>query len=245
MSRLLSVCLLPLLACVAEEEPASLPEDAVAPPISLTFGPLVRGAQTTFGVLGANPGDNIFIVRSTAGPGSGPCPPPLQGLCVDVLSPVVTLQLTANNAGNAQRTITLPADLPLIAISFQAFAVGSSGAFESPVMPGQIEGELSYALDVQPIFDQHCVSCHSPPGASLGLDLETDGYGELVNQPSTQSGLDLVLPGDRTQSYLWHKIAGTQTSVGGNGSRMPRGGAALPTATRNLIGQWIDDGAAP
>jgi hypothetical protein len=248
MDRSALCCVLPLWlgACVVEEEAALLADDALPPPITLFVGPLERGLPVTFGVQGANPGDNVVFVRSSAGPGAGPCPPPLQGGCVGVLAPTVMFSLTANGAGNAQRTVTLPSTLPLgTSLSFQAFAVGSGGVFESPIAQGTVVGEASFAQDVQPIFDAHCVSCHSPPGASAGLNLSVDGFNDIVNQGSNQSALDFVEPGARTQSYLWHKIAGTQGSVGGSGGRMPLGRPQLSARDRGVIGQWIDEGAVP
>ena len=54
-----------------------------------------------------------------------------------------------------------------------------------------------------------------------------------------------INPGDRPTSYVWNKINGTQTAVGGVGSQMPLGGGPtwLPTNLRDTIGTWIDEGA--
>jgi hypothetical protein len=43
-------------------------------------------------------------------------------------------------------------------------------------------------------------------------------------------------------SYLYHKITGTQASVGGSGERMPRGGQ-LSDAEIQTIRAWIAQGA--
>ena len=50
------------------------------------------------------------------------------------------------------------------------------------------------------------------------------------------------LPDD---SYVWHKINGTQNSVGGSGVRMPKNSPPLNAQQKDLIEQWILDGALP
>ena len=56
--------------------------------------------------------------------------------------------------------------------------------------------------------------------------------------------MNRVEPFDPQNSYLWHKLNGTMTSVGGTGSQMPKTGS-LTTTELALIEQWIVDGAAP
>ncbi|MEZ4235203.1 MAG: c-type cytochrome domain-containing protein [Myxococcota bacterium] len=96
--------------------------------------------------------------------------------------------------------------------------------------------------DVQPIFANGCAGCHYQVANGLGgfrFADETD----LVNVPSVVvPGLPYVRPGDPDGSYLWHKINGTQGSVGGAGGRMPPGGA-LSQAQLDLVETWIRDGA--
>ncbi len=107
---------------------------------------------------------------------------------------------------------------------------------------------ISYGLDIQPIWDAHCTICHAPGGVGVlfaGLDLETDSYNALVGVPSTQAPLSRVEPFDPNASYLWHKLNGTQLSVGGTGQTMPIMGPPLDAATLALIEQWILEGANP
>jgi hypothetical protein len=61
----------------------------------------------------------------------------------------------------------------------------------------------------------------------------------LVNMPSSQGTL-LVAPTLPDDSYLVHKIEGTQAA----GQRMPLGRAPLSQAEIDAIRQWISDGAA-
>ncbi|MCB9741888.1 MAG: putative metal-binding motif-containing protein [Alphaproteobacteria bacterium] len=100
----------------------------------------------------------------------------------------------------------------------------------------------SYASDIQSIFNSHCTSCHGSNNPSAGLSLTS--YGNIVNAASSVRNLDQIEPGDTATSYLWHKINGTQSSVGGGGSTMPRGGSALSTANLEIIEIWILTGAA-
>ena len=73
---------------------------------------------------------------------------------------------------------------------------------------------------VRNILDDQCVICHSPDLMQGDLDLETDPYAVLVNQPSiSYAGRTLVVPGDPDGSFLVVKVEGTQT--GSEGDPMP------------------------
>jgi len=110
-------------------------------------------------------------------------------------------------------------------------------------------GTLSYAADIQPIFDANCVSaCHTAGGvAAMTLILDGDSYTSVVGATSTQAaGVKLVDPGSSADSYLVAKLRGTQVAAGGNGGRMPSVPAdPLDDATIMMIESWIDLGAAP
>ena len=115
---------------------------------------------------------------------------------------------------------------------------------------GDGDGTLSYAADIQPIFDSNCVSaCHTPGGvAELTLLLDGDSYAKVVGAASTQAaGVKIVDPGSSASSYLVDKLRGTQVAAGGNGGRMPSVPAdPLDEATiMMMIESWIDLGAAP
>jgi hypothetical protein len=63
-------------------------------------------------------------------------------------------------------------------------------------------GGVSFAGDVQPIFDRSCVSCH--PSAYAYLDLRPGrSWSQLVGVPAaTDPAFERVLPGQPELSYL-------------------------------------------
>lgn len=102
--------------------------------------------------------------------------------------------------------------------------------------------EVSYRDEVFPVLQEHCTRCHSASDPDAGLDLYSTGLAGLVDAPATQSDLPLVSAGDSLNSYLFHKINGTQSLAGGSGTQMPIG-QPMSDAEIDLIRQWIDDGA--
>jgi mono/diheme cytochrome c family protein len=102
---------------------------------------------------------------------------------------------------------------------------------------------ISFRKQVQPIFDANCVVCHQSGGAQAGLVLE-DGkaYANLVEQRSHESPMALVKPGSAENSYLLHKINGTQAAAHGDGARMPLGGQ-LDSSDIDIVRAWIIAGA--
>jgi hypothetical protein len=60
-----------------------------------------------------------------------------------------------------------------------------------------------------------------------------------IDAPSSQSSLDRIEPGARATSYLFHKISGSQGTVGGSGTQMPPS-AALGGDEIERIGLYID-----
>jgi methylglyoxal synthase len=105
--------------------------------------------------------------------------------------------------------------------------------------------DISFALDIQPIFNNNC-SCHLvAEGAPAGLSLlEGQAYANLVNVPSSQvPTLNRVTPGDPDNSYLYMKHSG---APGIEGGRMPRGNETFFDDNPELLElerQWILGGA--
>lgn len=114
---------------------------------------------------------------------------------------------------------------------------GGGQACTPPDMP-----TISFASNIQPIFDVSCAlaSCHTGAVPAENLDL-TSGTARraLVGVPSTQMpGQDRVVSGDPAASYLVQKIEGTS---GIAGQLMPLGCPGSPQAGAVcLTGDQID-----
>lgn len=125
---------------------------------------------------------------------------------------------------------------------------GSTGDASSTTAEPTTGAEaVLFTSDVWPIFENTC-SCHTQqtPGPGdgaffMGADAPT-AYAALVDVPSSVMGLDMVEPGSTAKSYLYHKLMGTQVSVGGGGTNMPPG-APLGADDLATISAWIDGGA--
>jgi len=107
-----------------------------------------------------------------------------------------------------------------------------------------LESAVHYKADVQPIWNNHCTVCHARTAARAPFSLDaSNSWQSIVNVDSLEApALKRVKPGDPNASYLWHKVNGTQTSVGGSGATMPEGGH-LTAAELATIEKWISAGA--
>lgn len=100
---------------------------------------------------------------------------------------------------------------------------------------------------IQGIISGSCLGgCHEPGGQGSLLDLTGSAYFAIYQVASQQSSLNLIEPGDHQESYFWHKVNGTHSSVGGMGGRMPKGMGAEPLGSSAIedIADWIDQGAS-
>jgi hypothetical protein len=122
------------------------------------------------------------------------------------------------------------------------------------------DDEVSFANDIQPIFDLRCTNCHNPILLRGGMDLtEGNSYAMLVNVPTSaacrQEVPDSVRvatcetpPCDPSQSMLWAKAKPDAPPPNGRRCRQP-----MPFGTPGLgevcgwdfhfIEQWIIAGA--
>lgn len=115
--------------------------------------------------------------------------------------------------------------------------LGASAAATGPAHAAAITEDVSYALDVQPILESRCVSCHKPGGQGYiesGLDLST--YAGLMK--GTKFG-PIVIPGEPLTSNLSVLIEGRADPR----IRMPHGQRALLRAQTEIIRTWIRQGA--
>ena len=115
---------------------------------------------------------------------------------------------------------------------------------DRPTVP--TEGPVSYADDVQRILASSCAlsGCHgsnaNPPEKPMVLSAG-QAYDNIVGIASAELPAMLrVSPSQPDNSYLVHKIQGTQLS---SGDRMPLGQPALSQSNIDLIRRWIAEGA--
>ena len=96
----------------------------------------------------------------------------------------------------------------------------------------------AYERDLAPLL-LACTGCHSGEEAESGLDL-SDPWA-IVGVQSTQAEMMLLEPYNHLESYLWHKVAGTQGIAGGLGTGMPIGDT-WSDENIELLALWIDLG---
>jgi hypothetical protein len=95
-------------------------------------------------------------------------------------------------------------------------------------------------LQVERLFAVHCGDCHLN-GVALG-DLSLDPLDlNTFDIPAIQlPAMALITPGDRQQSYLWHKLSGTHFDLpDADGVQMPPGQPFQPGVVER-IGLYID-----
>ena len=91
---------------------------------------------------------------------------------------------------------------------------------------------VDFQRDVQPIFREHCISCHGPTQQMSGLRLDRRAD---AMRGGSQSDIG---PGNAHGSRLYHRLIGTAF-----GQQMPPPGP-LSDAQIEIIEQWIDEGAS-
>ena len=88
----------------------------------------------------------------------------------------------------------------------------------------------SLAREVLPLFKARCVKCHGPINAKGKLNLSSAR--SLARGGSSGA---VVVPGDLDQSILWDMVS--------NDEMPPKPNEPLSTVEKNLLHQWIKDGA--
>ena len=94
-----------------------------------------------------------------------------------------------------------------------------------------VPARIDFARDVQPLFKQHCITCHGPQQqmGNLRLDRRRDAM--------RGGSIAVIAPGTHSGSRLYHKITGTRY-----GPQMPPTGPLHPDSVE-IIKRWIDQGA--
>jgi mono/diheme cytochrome c family protein len=107
-----------------------------------------------------------------------------------------------------------------------ACLVASSNADDAPNSSEQVHFEQQIA----PLFEEHCIRCHSPNNRKGELSLET--IADLKEK-------SYVTPGDPDGSYLIDVV----TPQSGEPAEMPKEGDALSAEEVGLLKLWIKQGA--
>jgi mono/diheme cytochrome c family protein len=124
----------------------------------------------------------------------------------------------------------------LVVLALPALLATAAAAYAAPV---------SFAADIVPVLKQRCASCHITGGEPGNMSLvPKNAYANIVNVTAVGAPMPRITPGDPAQSYLLHKISGTQLQAGGIGEQMPFMSPPLDARQVDLIRQWIAEGAA-
>jgi len=110
-----------------------------------------------------------------------------------------------------------------------AFICWSSAIADEPKQP-----EIDYLRDIQPIFAEHCSSCHGPEDQESGLRL--DDRSSLLE--GGDWGEPTIVPGKSDESFLIRVVAGEEPDL-----KMPPEDEPLTASQIELLRAWIDQGA--
>jgi len=97
------------------------------------------------------------------------------------------------------------------------------------------EERISYNEHIRPIFNDQCLACH-------GGVKQLGGFSLLFREEAmdtTESGVYAIVPGDRHASELYRRLRHEDPEM-----RMPLDAEPLSDEQIELIGRWIDQGAA-
>ena len=98
--------------------------------------------------------------------------------------------------------------------------------------------EVSFKKDVMPVLQTSCLECHKPGGkGAVKSGLLLDSYEHLMK--GTKYG-PVIDPGHSLNSAFIQLIEGKQVH---KSIRMPHGGAELSATSKQILKDWVDQGA--
>ena len=103
------------------------------------------------------------------------------------------------------------------------------------LITGPLFGQVDFSTQIQPIFDNNCISCHVDGGAYFG-GLDLSSYSLAIEGGSSGN---TIVPFDHSSSELFIRI----TLAESDNEFMPQNGTSLSQSEIDLIAQWIDEGA--
>jgi hypothetical protein len=118
----------------------------------------------------------------------------------------------------------------ILILTVMALSLGSCyyDTFPEDNDNGPAPVDVSYANDIQPMWDNDCVSCHQgniPPDLTAAKS-----YNDLLNG-------GYVIPNDADNSVLYHSLFGS------NGVSLMPPGAMWPSSSIKKVESWINEGA--
>ncbi|MCC6793945.1 MAG: DUF1553 domain-containing protein [Candidatus Hydrogenedentes bacterium] len=128
------------------------------------------------------------------------------------------------------RTRTKPGRLQICGIALVALFI-SANTFADP-------SPVRFNRDVLPIFVKNCYACHGADAAKRKASFRLDDDSTLF--AALPSGNIAIVPGDRSMSALWRRVATKDSS---DVMPPPDSGKSLTPDEIETIGRWIDSGA--
>ncbi len=146
-------------------------------------------------------------------------------------SPNVNAQVTWSSSNTNFATISSSGVASGVAagtVTITATRIGG-GVSGSAQLTVTAPAGVSYATQIQPIFNQRCTSCHSQFGANGGLQLQN-----YTAATTTGNNPNNIVPFNANGSNLYQRVLS---------NNMPQGGPALTSTQKQLIQDWINQGA--
>lgn len=168
-------------------------------------------------LLNATRSSNVAFVVETNTPAPRRTPTAISGTPTNAPIPIAT-----NGATD------LPAAVPTLSAGTTT-APTTPTATATATLTNTASTSVSYARDVQPIFDQICVKCHG--GEKTQKNLVLKSFGDLMQ--GSEDG-PVIEPGDPGNSLLIDMIVK---------GRMPKNGPKLLPTQIRVITDWVKEGA--
>lgn len=123
--------------------------------------------------------------------------------------------------------------------------LGACGIAEAPSLEALHERTPTYAADIAPIYEKHCVACHDGNGVRAGgveLERYENAFSTRVKSTCTAIEPDLV---DRYSEHLY-PFGGDSACVDWAIFSMPAGAKSKMTRAEQIIlVRWVVTGGSP
>ncbi|APZ95722.1 Planctomycete cytochrome C [Fuerstiella marisgermanici] len=106
-----------------------------------------------------------------------------------------------------------------------------------PCSHTSIAGDVDFNRDIRPILTNHCFQCHGPDDDSRQADLRLDQRAAAIAMLDDHAA---IVPGDAAKSGLIERVMADDVDML---MPPPEFGKPLTASQRNLLKQWINDGA--